>query len=857
MIGVLQVPPEAGLVTAARNNTSLEEKGNMNLKVANMSCLAVAVILLLASTVTAQEQGEPAPKAQPETPTQPAIPESQPEAEAQPATPPAADAQAKPEEKAQDTEPAATESPEPPLASPQPVQKPAIGQETPPGKKPAAIAKKPQETTDLKEIKVYGTAITAPTKETNDTVYTGTEVTREGMEIAGSKGAVSVYNTVDVVPGLSVEKADGYGLDVEQRNVRFRGVRSSMGSITVEGVPNWGGNPIGPRDYLYDSENMESVAVYKGAVPSDLGTGTGGRGGVIELRPRWPQLKPGGEIGMGLGLYDYFRGYYRLDSGVLPLTDTSASISYSYTNADKWKGPGTLGPRNNANFMLRQPAWGKDEVKAWLNFNDLEQDLYRLFSYEETRDLDANYENDYRARLTGRREQDIYYYRNNRSLLTNVDALAMVPVTIDNTYQLSFKPYISMEDSNILGGSEAQGSMVSKRLRDFLRVGLISEIHAGFTPGDLMLQAVLGYLIEGSDLSVNTKNYHPSTFEYLGWGNYSKSDDIGIQHSPYLKVAAELSDLSVQAGVKYFYYADPSSTGFRYNRQNEQLDRDPCMDREARSYDGIFPSFGAGYQFLPELNLYGSYGRNFVRPYSYQPLLRLYNQYPDRFESAGVTLNDMFEGYTMETSDNFDLGARLTTEWFALSPTFFISLHRNLLTSVYDSRVDLNYNQNVGKSTGYGFELEANLFIGDVVTLFVNPTYTHLTYDEDLVVQGNPIEIKDNQVVDTPQWLLKTGVMFAYQGWEATLVGKYLSERFGDIEHQEKIDGHFVTDAGLSYTFHDAPIAQQLKFALEIQNLFDTRYVSVITSSDYNRAGSTGYRVGAPFTAMLKASAEL
>jgi len=329
-----------------------------------------------------------------------------------------------------------------------------------------------------------------------------------------------------------------------------------------------------------------------------------------------PALEPGGMIGMGVGRYDYFRGYYRLDSGALPYTGTSTSISYSNTNADKWNGPGTLGPRNNANFMLRQPAWGKDEVKAWLNFNDLEQNLYRKLSYEETRDLDAAYDRDFWARLTGRPDHDIYYYGNNRRVLTNVDALAIVPITIDPTYQLSFKPYVSMEDSNIWEGSEAQGGMVTRRLRDFLRLGLISEIHAGFTPGDISLQVVLGYLIEGSDLSVNTKNYDPLTAEYLGWGNYSESDDIGMQHSPYLKVAAELFNLSLQAGVKYFYYNDPSSTGYRYNRQNEELNRDPGMDRESRSYDGFFPSFGVGYQFIPELNAYGSYGHYLGAPFT-------------------------------------------------------------------------------------------------------------------------------------------------------------------------------------------------------------------------------------------------
>ena len=52
-----------------------------------------------------------------------------------------------------------------------------------------------------------------------------------------------------------------------------------MGAMTVAGVPNYGGNPMGPREYLYDMENFENIAVYKGAVPADLGTGVGARGG--------------------------------------------------------------------------------------------------------------------------------------------------------------------------------------------------------------------------------------------------------------------------------------------------------------------------------------------------------------------------------------------------------------------------------------------------------------------------------------------------------------------------------------------------------------------------------------------------
>jgi iron complex outermembrane recepter protein len=76
----------------------------------------------------------------------------------------------------------------------------------------------------------------------------------------------------------------------------------------------------------------------------------------------------------------------RVDSGTLP-TCTRASVSYSFTDADKWKGPGSLGPRNNTNFMLEQPVWNQDSIEVWFNYNEVDQDLYRALSYAETLDF--------------------------------------------------------------------------------------------------------------------------------------------------------------------------------------------------------------------------------------------------------------------------------------------------------------------------------------------------------------------------------------------------------------------------------------------------------------------------------------
>ena len=47
-----------------------------------------------------------------------------------------------------------------------------------------------------------------------------------------------------------------------------------------------------------------------------------------------------------------------------------------------------------------------------------------------------------------------------------------------------------------------------------------------------------------------------------------------------------------------------------------------------------------------------------------------------------------------------------------------------------------------------------------------------------------------------------------------------------------------------------------MNIGLQFQNLSDEEYIAVVSASDDSRAGSTGYYVGAPFTAILAVSFE-
>ena len=325
---------------------------------------------------------------------------------------------------------------------------------------------------------------------------------------------------------------------------------------------------------------------------------------------------------------------------------------------------------------------------------------------------------------------------------------------------------------------------------------MISQLDSKFS----WITASLGYWLESLDMKIRIQKYDPVSFAFRGYGMYMQGNDNSIAHSPYIKLAGNISNFNWQAGLKYFYYKEPASRGYVSLPPDFSLTRAVDLDRKSKEYGELLPTLGVSYHFCDFFEFYASYGRNQIRPYAYMPLINIYNQNRTKFQTAGITLDNLFDGYDMEISDNFDLGVRFRKDWVEIMPTVFYSKHKNLLTTVYDPRVDLSYYQNVGKATGYGFELETNFFFNNNLTIFLNPTYMVLTYDEDMSSQGYTLDTKGKQVVDVPRWSLKTGLIFGYKEIETVFMIRYLGERFGDAEHEERIEDYMVADLKVDYT---------------------------------------------------------
>lgn len=691
---------------------------------------------------------------------------------------------------------------------------------------------------------VTGRPLVAPTRETTETVATGTEVTREGLDAMGLSAAASVYQAIDLLPGLSVTGADAYGLSVEQRGVRTRGVRSILGALTFAGVPNYGGNPMGPRDYVVDVENLAGIAVYQGAVPSGLATGVGARGGVIDLRPIWARQQAAAQVTQALGASSYRRTFLRVDSGQVLAGGPLLAFSASHTGADKWKGAGESGPRRNLAFTASQALAPGDTLRVWFNDSDVEQHLYRPLSWDEVQDLAANYHLDHAAALTGDRAADIDFYDFNRGHYRNHDLLIEAPWTLSRRLRVTATPYWSREDTEIFQGAPTQGGVVAERSRDIERHGVSARLVADLGRA----RAVAGLWYESLDMDIATANTNPVTRELVSRSVGVVSDEDAISLAPFLQLSGVSDAWSWQAGLKYHSYAEPRSQGLVYPAPDFIPQRAPDLTRQARTYRAWLPNVGLSRAFGPDAAVTLSYGRSNIRPYAYLPLINLYNRSRAAFQAAGVTLDDLFAGYAMETSDSAELGGRLRHDRLDVRASLYASWHHDLLTTVHDPRVDLSYGQNVGAATGRGVELMATLQLHDAVSIFCNPAYTHLTYDDDLSYQGAVLDAAGNQVVATPRWSVKAGALLAAGPVELVPLVRYLGERFADVEHRERVDGSLLADLRVSWRLGARGPLRQVQANLDVMNILDEQAVSVINASDDSRAGTTSFLVAAPRT---------
>jgi iron complex outermembrane receptor protein len=188
----------------------------------------------------------------------------------------------------------------------------------------------------------------------------------------------SIFEMLNKVPGFNFVNNDPYGNS--GGNIRIHGFDGNHVSFTWDGMPlNDTGNYATYTNQVADAELIASASVNQGTTDVDSPTAAA-TGGVIAITTVRPDEAFGVQSVSSFGSGAYKREFLRVDSGAFGPWNTTAFVAGSFTDYDKFKGPGHL-EKKQFNAELYQDLGPTGWVSLAFHWNSNRNDQYNNPSY--------------------------------------------------------------------------------------------------------------------------------------------------------------------------------------------------------------------------------------------------------------------------------------------------------------------------------------------------------------------------------------------------------------------------------------------------------------------------------------------
>jgi iron complex outermembrane receptor protein len=215
-------------------------------------------------------------------------------------------------------------------------------------------------------------------------------VTLSGEYLQSQLSGQSVFQSLNLIPGVNFTNSDPYG--TSGGNLRIRGFDGSRVSVTFDGVPlNDSGNYALFTNQMLDSELIDRVDVNLGTTDVDSPTASA-TGGTVAYRTKKPNEEAGVETIMSVGDNNYRRAFLRVDTGEFGPWATKAFVAGSFQNYDKFKGPGEL-EKKQVNASVRQDFENGNFITLSAHYNQNRNAFYRNATEAAFSDYGRDYEN--------------------------------------------------------------------------------------------------------------------------------------------------------------------------------------------------------------------------------------------------------------------------------------------------------------------------------------------------------------------------------------------------------------------------------------------------------------------------------
>ena len=232
------------------------------------------------------------------------------------------------------------------------------------------------ESTELDTVVVTG--VRGP-REVGGAVAQNVDKTRSTINqelIARQNPGQTILQSLNLVPGLNFTNSDPYGNS--GGNIRLRGFDGNRVGLAFDGVPlNDTGNYATYTNQQLDPELIERASVNQGTTDVDSPTAAA-IGGIINYVSSRPYEEAGLTVNTSVGQFNYGRLFVRADTGAFGPWGTTAYLTASRTEYDKFKGPGEL-DKTQVNARIYQDMGDGDFASVAFHWNRNRNDFYNNF----------------------------------------------------------------------------------------------------------------------------------------------------------------------------------------------------------------------------------------------------------------------------------------------------------------------------------------------------------------------------------------------------------------------------------------------------------------------------------------------
>lgn len=621
------------------------------------------------------------------------------------------------------------------------------------------------------------------------------------------------------------------GAGIGHTGIRVRGSDETRVNVTINGVP------------LNDAESQGAFWVNLGDFTSSIqdlqlqrgvGTSTNGPGafgGSLNVLTKEFEAKPSAEITNTYGSFNTHKHQAEFNTGVIndhfaftgnfSTSETDGYRDRAFANLQSYFLQGTY---HKENTLIKAIGFGGEQstYQAYYGITPEQLEENRKFNpagmYTDAEGNTQFYDNQ-----TDNYKQDHGQILWNQKYSQNWSSNLSFHYTYGRGYYESYHEDALLEDFG-LNHFECQNKLQ--------------------TSSDLINQKWLSNHLYGTVFSVQYKKRELKAELGGGW-NYYSGDHYGeVIYTQFAQNEAPSEHYYDNTGTKTDFNVYLKSTWALTDKlkafgdlQLRRIDYkiEGLDEQEVLSIDNDFvffnPKAGLTYQFNPEHQLYFSFARANKEPVRTDYKNAVYGTEADPVYPKAENLND------------FELGWRYDTKKFQLnSNLYYMDYHNQLILTGEIDPQGRFIRENSGRSHRLGIEIDADITIAPnlktqpslAISQNKNKDYTATEQDELIDYGNTTISFSPNAVV---------GNILTYKPLnhlELSLSTKFVDRQYmsNTEERSAKLDGYFVNDLNIQYSWKNVPLFKEVIFKGMLNNFLDEHYS---TNGNYSAEGGPLY----------------